>query len=54
MIKFPSKINALKLLQSVDGKDLQGTPGFYWAMCQLLAGIIFALLHIADVLEEKK
>lgn len=54
MLKFPNKHNALTTLEQVGNKELNGTVGFYWAVIQMLAGIVFAILHVADVLETKR
>lgn len=50
IVRYPHKEKVMSILQSVDNKEVN----FNWALIQLIAGIIFAILHLADILEDKK
>lgn len=49
-IRFPNKQNALEIISKVNNKEL--SPQI--ALVYTIVGLIFAVLHIADVLEERR
>lgn len=48
-VKYINKITAVRIIKEIEGKEAP----FNWILIQVLVAMIFALLHIADVIGEK-